>query len=47
MNLLMTIGIRILEAMFVVGWFGTVIVLLLTGVEDVETLIEKDEPPHA
>jgi hypothetical protein len=46
MNLLMTIGIRILEAMFVAGWFGTVIVLLLTGVEDVETLIEKDKPPQ-
>ena len=30
--------------MFVAGWAGSVIVLLLTGAEDVETLLDrKDE----
>ncbi len=46
MTLLATIGIRALEVMFAAGWFGTVIVLMLTGIEDVETLLEKDEPPQ-
>jgi len=46
MSLLATIGIRLLEVMFAAGWFGTVIVLMLTGIEDVETLLEKDEPPQ-
>jgi len=46
MNVLAIIGIRTLEVMFAAGWFGTVIVLLLTGIEDVETLLEKDETPQ-
>jgi len=47
MNWLVRFGIYTLEALFVVGWSGTAIVLLLTGIEDVETLVEKDEPPQA
>ena len=36
--------IKILEYMFVAGWAGTVIVLVLTFVEDVGTLLDrKDE----
>ena len=46
MSLFAIIGVRILEVMFVAGWFGTAIVLFLTGIEDVETLLEKDEPPR-
>ena len=46
MNVLAIFGVRILEVMFAAGWFGTLIVLMLTGIEDVETLIEKDEPPQ-
>ena len=44
MNVLAILGIRILEVMFAAGWLGTLIVLMLTGIEDVETLLEKDEP---
>ncbi|MGB8006506.1 MAG: hypothetical protein WCF48_05200 [Terriglobales bacterium] len=41
---LSTVLVRILEFMFVAGWAGSVIVLLLTGAEDVETLLDrKDE----
>jgi len=46
MNVLAIFGVRILEVMFVAGWIGTLIVLTLTGIEDVETLLEKDEPPQ-
>jgi hypothetical protein len=39
--------VKILEYMFVAGWAGSVIVLLLTGVEDIETLLDrKDENSH-
>ena len=39
--------IKILEFMFVAGWVGSVIVLVLTGVEDVGTLLDrKDENSH-
>jgi len=42
-----TLLVKILEYMFVVGWAGTVIVLLLTFVEDVGTLLDrKDENSH-
>jgi len=36
--------IKILEYMFVAGWVGSAIVLVLTGIEDVGTLLDrKDE----
>ncbi len=39
--------IKILEFMFVAGWIGSAIVLVLTGIEDVGTLLDrKDEKSH-
>jgi hypothetical protein len=39
--------IKILEYMFVAGWAGSVLVLLITGVEDIGTLLDrKDEIKH-
>jgi hypothetical protein len=39
--------VKILEVMFVAGWAGSAIVLLLTGFEDVETLLDReDENSH-
>jgi ABC-type multidrug transport system permease subunit len=38
--------IKILEYMFVAGWVGSALVLVLTGVEDVGTLLDKDENSH-
>ena len=36
--------IKILEYMFVAGWVGSAVVLVLTGIEDVVTLLDrKDE----
>ncbi|MGO9336778.1 MAG: hypothetical protein ACLPLR_10115 [Terriglobales bacterium] len=44
---LVTVLVRALEFMFVAGWAGSAIVLLLTGFEDVETLLEReDENSH-
>jgi hypothetical protein len=44
--LLVVILVRILEAMFAVGVFGSTLVLLLTFVEDIETLFGREEPHH-
>jgi hypothetical protein len=39
--------VKILEYMFVAGWAGTVVVLVLTFVEDVGTLLDReDENSH-
>ncbi|MGD0792000.1 MAG: hypothetical protein ABR920_09540 [Terriglobales bacterium] len=39
--------VKILEYMFVAGWAGTVVVLVLTFVEDAGTLLDrKDENSH-
>ncbi len=39
--------IKILEYMFVAGWVGSAIVLVLTGIEDVGTLLDReDENSH-
>jgi hypothetical protein len=45
--ILSVILIRILECMFVAGWAGSAVVLVLTGIEDVGTLLDrKDENSH-
>jgi len=49
MKLLITAGIRLLEFLFFAGWIGSLLVILLSGVEDVETVFSKDEnssPQH-
>ena len=39
--------VKILEFMFVAGWAGSVVVLVLTGIEDVGTLLDReDENSH-
>jgi hypothetical protein len=47
MDTLVTIGVRLLEVMFVVGALGSCIVLILSAIEDVETLLGSEEhtPP--
>lgn len=44
MDFILSALIRLLEVMFVAGWTGTLIVLLLTGVEDLETILRRDQP---
>ena len=44
MRLLVTIGIRLLEAIFVFGIVGSALVVLLAGVEDLREVFQKDKP---
>ena len=46
MGVLAALGIHVLEAMFIVGGIGSTIVIVLTGIEDIETLVgSKDTSP--
>lgn len=42
MGVFVTVGIRLLEIMFFVGGIGSFIVLILTGIEDLKTLLGAD-----
>jgi hypothetical protein len=42
-----TLLVRILEGMFAVGLFGSTLVLLITFVEDAETLFGREETHHS
>jgi hypothetical protein len=44
MDVLVTVGVRILEFMFVAGMIGSAIVIIWSGVEDVASILEPDEP---
>jgi hypothetical protein len=44
MNVFATAGIRFLELVFALGWIGSLLVLLLSAIEDAEVIFEKDEP---
>lgn len=43
--MLLTIAIRVLETMFVVGAVGSAIVVILSAFEDFQTLFMKDAKP--
>jgi hypothetical protein len=40
---LVTIGVRLLEFLFSIGLLGSVVVLVLSGIEDFETLLGSDD----
>jgi hypothetical protein len=44
MTFILTVLIRILETMFLVGLAGSTVVLVLTTIEDVNMMLQKDEP---
>jgi hypothetical protein len=48
MSLLIVIAVRVLEAMFALGMLGSLFVILVSGVEDVETMFDTtdDIPSH-
>jgi hypothetical protein len=45
-SLLGVLLVRILEGMFVLGLFGSTLVLLITFVQDAELLLGREESPH-
>jgi hypothetical protein len=46
-SMLGTLLVRILEAMFAIGLVGSTLVLLVTFVEDIETLFGREESHHS
>lgn len=47
MSLVVILLARLLETMFVVGSIGSVAVLVLSGIEDLKTLLGREESEHA
>jgi len=45
--LIVTVVVRILESMFVVGAIGSVVVLVLSGIEDLKLLLGLEEENHS
>jgi hypothetical protein len=45
--LIVTVLARILETMFVVGGLGSVVVLVLSGVEDLKLLFGREDENHS
>ena len=43
--MLITIAVRILETMFVLGLVGSAIVVVLSSIEDMQVLFNKDKEP--
>ncbi len=46
MNFVLLGLIQALEILFIVGAFGSLIVILLAGIEDVETIFNRKEEPE-
>jgi hypothetical protein len=46
-SMLGTLLVRILEGMFAIGLVGSTLVLLITFVEDIETLFGMEETHHS
>jgi hypothetical protein len=44
---IVTVLVRILEGMFAVGTIGSVVVLVLSGIEDLKTLLGREEEHHS
>jgi hypothetical protein len=47
MNWFVIVVVRLLEGMFVIGSIGSVVVLVLSGIEDFRTLFGKEEENHS
>ena len=45
--LIITVLVRILEGMFVVGAIGSAVVIVLTGIEDLKMLLGWEEENHS
>ncbi|HSZ62117.1 MAG TPA: hypothetical protein VK828_09990 [Terriglobales bacterium] len=45
--LIVTMLVRILEAMFLIGISGSFIVIVLTGIEDLKMLLGREEENHS
>ncbi len=44
MSILVRELIDLLEILFFAGWIGALIVVIISGIEDMETVFERDKP---
>jgi len=44
---IVTVLVRILEGMFLIGIVGSFIVIVLTGIEDLKMLLGREEENHS
>jgi hypothetical protein len=47
MPLVVTLVVRVLESMFVIGSIGSFVVLVLSGIEDLKMLLGREESEHS
>jgi hypothetical protein len=47
MSVVVTVLARILESMFVIGSIGSLVVLILSGIEDLKMLLGREESEHS
>ncbi len=47
MGLIITVLVRILETMLVIGTIGSIIVLVLSGIEDLKLLLGREEQNYS
>ena len=47
MPVVITLVVRLLEGMFIVGSIGSFVVLVLSGIEDLKTLFGREESEHS
>ena len=45
--IIVTVPVRVLETMFVGGAIGSVVVLVLSGIEDLKLLFGREEQNHS
>ena len=45
--LIVTVIVRLLEGMFAVGVVGSCVVLVLSGIEDLKTLLGREDESHS
>jgi hypothetical protein len=45
--IVITVLVRVLEGMFVIGAIGSVVVLVLSGIEDLKLLFGREEENHS
>ena len=45
--IIITVLVRVLEGMFVVGAIGSFVVIVLSGIEDLKMLLGREEENHS
>ncbi len=46
-SMMVTVLVRFLEGMFVIGAIGSLVVIVLSGIEDLKMLLGREEENHS